>query len=152
MNTTHTYWNAGDGEPFKGVEINGYRNCMLIEVSQDTDDGTFPRVSDYTRYANGLENEGTSYFLNRSARRNKLKFKYDSFTVTRDSKFNNEAVIEFDEPITVVLANVGEETIVKKIKKMKGEFTHDWFWTRNGRQDKIANGFEIWFSIKEYLA
>jgi hypothetical protein len=35
---------------------------------------------------------------------------------------------------------------------MKGEFTHDWFWTRNGRQDKMANGFEIWFSIKEYLA
>jgi hypothetical protein len=34
---------------------------------------------------------------------------------------------------------------------MTGEFTHDWFWRNNGRQDKVANGFEIWFNIKECL-
>lgn len=41
--------------------------------------------------------------------------------------------------------------IIEKVKRIKGEFCHDWFWTRNGRQSKIANGYEIWFNVQEYL-
>ena len=152
MQTTPNYWSVTEGETFKGIEVNGYRDCMLIDVSCDTDDGTFPRVSDYTRFVNRLEEEGTAYFLNRCSRRKKLKFQYDTFTVTRENEYTAEAVIEFAEPITVVFGKVGDTTVTSTVKRLKGEFIHDWFWTRNGRQDKMANGFEVWFAIQEYLA
>ena len=37
---------------------------------------------------------------------------------------------------------------VRQKLKIKGEFTHDWFFNKKGRQDKIANGFEIWFEVQ----
>jgi hypothetical protein len=151
MKTTPNYWSLAEGELFRGIEILGHRDCMLIDMNQDTDDGTFPRVSDYVRYVNKLEAEGTAYFLNRCSLRKKLKFQYDTFTVTRESEHTAEAVIEFKEPITVVFGKVGDTEITSKIKRLRGEFIHDWFWTKSGRQEKVANGFEVWFAIKEYL-
>jgi len=72
-------------------------------------------------------------------------------TIVREKEYEDEAIVEFTEPIDVVLDYIGGEPVVKKVKKIKGEFTHDWFWIRGGRQDEIANGFEIWFNIEEYL-
>jgi hypothetical protein len=71
--------------------------------------------------------------------------------IIRDSKWDSEATLEFKEPIDVVIGKIGEKLIIEKVKKIRGEFQHDWFWTRNGRQDKIANGYEIWFVINSYL-
>ena len=71
--------------------------------------------------------------------------------ITRGRDWDTEATLEFKEPIEVVMGHVGETPTVVKVKKIKGEFTHDWFFRKSGRQDKIANGFEIWFEIKKYL-
>jgi len=153
METTHSIWRLLDGEgPLKGIKMDFGNNCILFEVSQDTDDGTYPTVASYTRDANALDNEGASHFLNRLTRKkDKTQIDYDGVKIIRDSKWSNDAVLEFKEPIDVVIGKIGEKPIIEKVKRISGEFTHDWFWSKHGRQDKIANGYEIWFVINSYL-
>ena len=154
METTHSIWGVFDKEgPFKGIKMDFGNNCMLFEVSQDTDDGTYPTVASYTRDANGLDEEGASHFINRLTRKkNKLEIEYDGVKIIRDSKWDNQAILEFKEPIEVVIGQIGDKPIIEKVTKIGGEFVHDWFWSKNGRQDKIANGYEIWFVIGKYIA
>lgn len=153
METAHSIWGVLDGDgPLKGIKMDFGNNCMLFEVSQDTDDGTYPTVASYTRDANGLDDEGASHFLNRLTRKkNKLEIEYDGVKIIRESRWDTKATLEFKEPIDVVIGQIGDKKIIEKVTKIEGEFDHDWFWTRNGRQDKIANGYEIWFKIESYL-
>jgi len=87
MKTTHSIWHIlDDGEVFEGVNISSsfIKNGMLFEISEDTDDGTFPRVSDYMRFANSLNSEGASYFLNRlTKKKNKLELDFCGVKITR---------------------------------------------------------------------
>jgi hypothetical protein len=155
MTTTHSIWEILDeGVTFEPVDLKSsfIKNAMLFEISQDTDDGTFPRVSDYTRFANSLDSEGTSYFINRlSRKKNKLELDFCGVKITRGSQWDCKAILEFPEPIDVIMGYVGEKAIIEKVKRIQGEFTHDWFFKKSGRQDKIANGFEIWFEVEKYL-
>ena len=156
METTHRIWDILDEGtlllPITLKYSNHIQDAILIDISQDSDDGIFPRVSDWTRFANKIDNDGIYRFLNGLTRKkNKLKIRYDRCTIIRDRDWEDEAVIEFDTPVKVVFGHVGDEPIIKEVKKIKGEFTHDWFWTKCGRQDKIANGIEVYFNIHEYL-
>jgi hypothetical protein len=155
MKTTHSIWHIlDDGEVFEGANISSsfIKNAMLFEISEDTDDGTFPRVSDYMRFANSLDSDGTSYFLNRlSRKKNKLELDFCGVKITRESQWDCKAILEFPEPIDVIMGHVGEKAIIEKVKRIQGDFTHDWFFRKSGRQDKIANGFEIWFEVEKYL-
>jgi hypothetical protein len=77
MKTTHTIWEILDEkvalEPFTCRQTH-IKDGILFETSEDTEDGTYPRVCDYMRFANSLDREGTSYFLNRLTRKkNKLQ-------------------------------------------------------------------------------
>lgn len=154
MKTTHSIWSLLDGDsPLKGTSTQFGRECILFEISQDTDDGCYPRLCDWMRHANSLDSEGTSHWLNRLTRKkNRLSIPYyGGVTIKRDSEWSTDAVLEFDSPIQVVMGMIGERPIIDEVKKIKGSFDHDWFFTRAGRQSKIANGYEIWFSIDEYL-
>ena len=155
MKTTHSIWGLLEDElplePLKGDGFN-IKNSMLIEISEDTDDGTYSRVSDYMRFANSLENSGASAFLNRCSRKkNKKVVDFMGAKIIRDADYRTAAIIEFTNPINVIIGHVGDRPIIEKVKKIKGEFTHEWFWKKNGRQNKIANGFEIWFNIEGYI-
>jgi hypothetical protein len=157
MDSTHTLWDViEEGKvlsPYTGANSSHIRKAILFEISEDTEDGTYPRVSDYTRLANQIENDGTSAWVNRLTRkRNKKTIEFYGCKIERSADYQDEAIIEFATPIPVVFGYVGDEPIIKEVSKIKGEFTHDWFWMKNGRQDKIANGFEIWFNIKEFLS
>ena len=151
--TTHTLWGILDGDgPFKGIKTDFGSNCMLIEVSQDTDDGTYPRLCDWMRAANSLYKDGASSFLNRLTRKkNKLEIDFEGVKIIRTAKWESRAQLEFKEPIPVVVGKIGERSIIEKVKRIRGEFEHDWFWTKSGRQSEIANGYEIWFRVDEYL-
>ncbi|CAB4175101.1 hypothetical protein UFOVP972_112 [uncultured Caudovirales phage] len=154
METTHSIWGLLDGDgPLKGIKTSIGTNCILFEISQDTDDGTYPTVASYTRDANRLDEEGASHFLNKLTRKkDKTQLDYDGVKIIRDSKWDSEATLEFKEPIDVVLGFDGDRPMMVKVKKIRGEFHHEFFWTRNGRQDRIANGYEIWFVIGNYIA
>jgi hypothetical protein len=154
METTHSIWGLLDGDgPLKGIKMDFGNNCMLFEVSQDTDDGTYPTVASYTRDAHRLDEEGASHFLNKLTRKkDKTQLEYYGVKIIRDSKWDSEATLEFKEPIDVVLGFDGDQPMMIKVKKIRGEFHHEFFWTKNGRQDRIANGYEIWFVIGNYIA
>jgi hypothetical protein len=156
MKTSHSLWHIiDDGEVLEPVKssCSSIARGILFEISQDSDDGTFPRVSDYTRFVNKLEEEGTSYFLNRCTRkRNKLKIDFMGVTIIREKDWDDRAILEFEKPIQVAMGKIGDELVIREVKRIRGEFNHDYFWVNNGRQDKMANGFEIWFNIHEYLA
>jgi hypothetical protein len=157
METTHTLWEIIEEEkvlsPYTGSNSSHITNGILFEISEDNEDGTYPRVSDYTRLANQINNDGTYAWVNRLTRkRNKKTIEFYGCKIERSADYQDEATIEFETPIKVIFGYIGEEPIIKEVKKIKGEFTHDWFWMKNGRQNKIANGFEIWFNIKEFLS
>lgn len=156
METSSQLWEIIEAdkvlEPITLKHSHHIKNAVLFEITDDQEDGTYPRVSDWTRFANSVDSEGASAWINRlSRKKNKSEIEYWGCKIVRDSKWSDRAVIEFKEPVKVVFGRVGDEPIVKQVKKISGEFTHDWFWMKSGRQDKIANGVEIWFNIEEYL-
>jgi hypothetical protein len=157
METTRSLWEVIEDEkvldPYTGNHSSHIKNAILFEMSDDCEDGTYPRVCDYTRLANKIDADGTSAWVNRlSRKKNKKTIEYYGCKIQREADYEDNAIIEFAKPIKVIFGYIGEDPIIKEVNKVKGEFTHDWFWMKNGRQDKIANGFEVWFNITEYLA
>jgi hypothetical protein len=153
METAHSIWEVvEDGLPFKGVDQFG-KPSMLFEISEDTDDGTFPTVAGWKKYINKLDSDGASFFLNRLTRKkDKTQIEYyGGVTIIREKEWSDEAIIEFKEPITVVFGTVGDTEITAKVTRLKGEFDLDFFFKKSGRQQEMANGFEIWFKVNEYL-
>ena len=154
METAHSIWEVTDMKlPFKGVKFLECGNAMLFDIHEDTDDGTYERVADWKRFVNKLDNEGTSFFINKLATNKRKKTMIEAYDVTifRKHDWDTEATIEFKEPITVVIGKVGDVEITAEVKRIRGEFDHDYFFKRNGRQQELANGFEIWFKVNEYL-
>jgi len=153
---SHVVWNiVEDKEVFEPIKsVNGVTGTyMLMEMIEDSHDGTFPRVSDYTRLANRIDKEGISEYLTwiSTKKSKKLVSNTGYCTIERTSKFSNEAVIKFETPIKMCFGVVNGEQIIQEIDQIKGEFDHEWFWMKNGRQDKIANGFEVYFNCKNFV-
>jgi hypothetical protein len=128
------------------------KSAILFKTSSDNEDGTYPRVCDYTRFANKLYSDGASFWINSlTKKKNKLNIEFCGCKIIRSADYYTDAILEFPKIIPVFLGYNEEEPIFKQVKKIRGEFKHDWFWTLNPRQEKKTNGFEIWFNIKEFL-
>jgi hypothetical protein len=133
-------------------KVNGVSG-KFIEFGRcaDDEDGIFPRVSDYIRLINRMDDIGTSAFLTWIGN-SKLKFDSGYCKVIRDSKWSDKATLIFETPIKVCFGVVGDEPIIKEVTEIYGEFTHEWFFYRNGgRQQDKANGFTIYFDIERYI-
>jgi hypothetical protein len=152
MNTVHTIWEVvEDGIAFEGASFCN-KPSMLIEINEDTDDGIFPTVRGWKTYLTKLDDNGTAFFLNRLTRKkDKRLIEAYGVTIHRENEWTTEATIEFKEPITVVMGRVGETVVAAQVSKVRGDFDHDYFFKKSGRQQDIANGFEIWFKVSEYL-
>jgi len=151
LKPTHTIWDIMDEDGYflKPLDKD---NGILMEVSDDGEDGTYPRPSDYVRCVNSLDKEGTSYWLNRTAgKKNKLDFKFCGINIIRGNKWDDEAILEFPESIPYCFGMIGSEPVIRKVKKLEGTFEHEYYWRKNGRQNKVANGFEIWFNINKII-
>jgi hypothetical protein len=136
--------------PFANISMHSPKTLEYDRMDEYYD-GIFPRVSDYTRQANKMDSEGVTAFLNWNTPKHKrCSFHNGYCTVTRESEWDNEATLTFDKPIQVVFGYVGEEPVIKEVTQIKGEFFFEWFWLKNGRQDKMANGFEIYFNCKSF--
>lgn len=154
METTHSIWEVTDMElPFKGIKFMESQNAMLFDIHEDTDDGTYEKVADWKRMVKKLDSDGTSFFLNQLARGKRKKTLIEAYDVTifRKNDWDTDAIIEFKEPIIVHIGKVGDTDITAAVKRVRGEFDHDYFFKKNGRQQEFANGFEIWFKVNEYL-
>lgn len=154
METTHSIWEVTDMQmPFKGIKFMESQNAMLFDIHEDTDDGTYEKVADWKRMVKKLDSDGTSFFLNQLARGKRKKTLIEAYDVTifRKNDWDTDAIIEFKEPIIVHIGKVGDTDITAAVKRVRGEFDHDYFFKKNGRQQEFANGFEIWFKVNEYL-
>lgn len=135
-------------EPLKSVnQIQG--NFLSVDLESDDYDGTFPRVSDWTRLVNKIDSEGASAFLTWLGG-SKLKFDLDTCTVVRESKYSDKATLLFKNPIKVIIGHLNNEPITIDVNKIVGEFTYEWSCSKRGRQDKVANICELFFDCKEY--
>jgi hypothetical protein len=155
ISKSSTIWEINDGEAFDPIKSihNGATTGMLMlwDVHEDSDDGTFPRVSDWTRLCNRISNSGVSEYLTWiSNKKGNLVAKTYYGTIERTAKYSNEAVITLSKPIQVIFGEVNGEPIIKEVDKIHGEFHCDWYWRQNGRQDKYANGLEIFFNCKKF--
>jgi hypothetical protein len=154
METAHSIWEVTDMEmPFKGIKFMESQNAMLFDIHEDTDDGTYEKVADWKRFVKKLDSDGTSFFLNQLAKGKRKKTLIEAYDVTifRKNDWDTDAIIEFKEPIIVHIGKVGDTDITAAVKRIRGEFDHDYFFKKNGRQQEFANGLEIWFKVNEYL-
>lgn len=123
---------------------------MLFETTEDTEDGTFPEVAEYVSLVKEMDDEGTNAFLNWHGGQ-ELEFDNGYCKVSRKSKHNTTATLVFSKPIEIVVAELNGEPVTIKANKITGEFTHEWYWFKNnGRQDKVANGFNVWFDCQKF--
>ena len=155
---THTIWGIEDGEILEPKELKlrtDINKGILFESSEDSDDGTYPLIMHYVSLVNKIDKDNSSVWLNKIANslstKNRLDIDYGVCRIVRKTTYDTKAILIFKEPIDVLITKIGEKNIIEKVSEIQGEFTHDYFWTRNGRQSKIANGFEIWFNIKKFL-
>ena len=157
METTHSIWGVEDNEVLKPMNLNNTNiiNSILFESSSDDEDGTYPLVMHYTNLINKIDSEGTNAWLNRlvstSRRIDFLNIDYGICEIIRESKYANDAIIKFKNPIKIQIELIGETPVIIEVSEISGQFIHEYYWTRKGRQNKVANGFEIWFNIKKYL-
>lgn len=138
-------------EPLKRVNsISG--KWMQVERYADDEDGTFPRVSDYIRLINKIEEEGVTALLRRMAgEKNPLKIDIGYCKIVRQSKHDSGATLIFKEPINIVFGKVGEDYVTRLANHITGTFEIEWFWMKGiRRQDKYANGFELYFDCKSF--
>jgi len=152
--TTHSIWGIEDGEILKPIDLNnnsGIKQGILFESSSDDEDGTYPLVMHYVTLANKMDNEGVYVWLNRLSNKNKLDIDFGICRILRKNQYDSKAKLIFKEPIEILLTTISDRQIIEKVTEIEGEFTFDWYWIKNGRQNKIANGFEIWFNIEKYL-
>jgi hypothetical protein len=156
--TTHSIWGVEDGEILVPVELKNRSDIdkgILFESSDDNEDGTYPLVMHYVTLVNNIDKNGVSVWLNKLSKPKEsnyhLNINYGICRIIRESKYDSKATLIFNEPIEILLETIGDRKIIEKVSEIKGEFTYDWYWTKNGRQKKIANGFEIWFNIEKYL-
>ena len=126
-------------------------DLIIFDWIEDTFDGIFTRVSDFKRLINRMDTYGVCEFLTWiSKRNNKILADTGYCIIKRENKWDAEAEIIFKEPIEVIFAKVNDQPITGKVDRIKGEFSFEWFWLKNGRQKEVANAFEVYFQCNEY--
>jgi hypothetical protein len=150
MQTTNSIWAAlDDNLPLELFSINGEANSITIDMSEDTDDGIYPTAASWKRVLTGMDKEGTSYWVNRLTRKkDKCRINLEDYTITRDQPWHESAVIEFARPIQVVLNRIGDKTYTAPVKKIRGRFNHEYWFSRNS---EMATRFDIYFVVEQYM-
>lgn len=125
---------------------------LSVEYMDDMEDGTFPRVSDWTRLVNRIDKYGVSEYLTWASRdKNKLIIDLGHCKIIRDSKTSDSGTIIFEKPIQVIVATLNNEPVTISANQIEGSFTFEWLWSKKGRQDITANAIEIYFNCKNFI-
>lgn len=152
METSYKLWSIIDDKsvfkPLEEIYQHQLGKFMLIDQHEDTDDGTFSRVNTYTRLVKRIDNDTSNYLTWLMS--SKMKIGLDGSILRRVDKHTAKVSLIFDEPINVVFGYVSDEPIIKEVTQINGEIYIDWFWRKNGRQNKYANGFEVYLDCEKF--
>ena len=126
------------------------RRTLFIDTTEDSDDGTWLRVSDYKRFCNKVDDGDTKAIQNFLIGGKRKKCDYGEFIL--EKKNDDEIIVNFKSPVKALFGYVGEEPIVKEVTKLEGKIHWDFFFRRNGRQSDIANGIEFYLEEVKFVA
>lgn len=105
-------------------------------------EGNLERVSDWMRLINKLNNHDTTPILRMITGDNKTS-DWDYFTVSRtDIEYSEDGfLIEFKEPIQVVVAEIKDYYIIVDVTKLKGEIHWEWSYYGPDNSSNNINGY-----------
>ena len=148
--TNHIHTLAEGGNQILELKNNSYNKGLLyLDTTEDSDDGTWLRVSDYKRFCNKVNDGDTEAIQNFLIGGKRKKCDYGEFVM--EKKGYDEIIVTFKSPIKALFGYVGEEQIVKDVTKLEGRIHWDFFFRRNGRQEEIANGIEFYLEDAKFL-
>ena len=127
----------------------GKADRVYIDQTEDSDDGTWLRVSDYTRFCNKVDEGDTRAIQNFLVGGKRTKCDWGHFILEKDS--DDGLIVTFKSPTKVHFGHIGEKPILEEVTKLRGKISYEFFWSRNGRQDKIANGIEFFLEDVEFI-
>lgn len=156
-NTTSCIYNLDDNllEPAKGYYKD--RDRIYIDTTEDGDDGTWSRVSDYVKFCNKVDNRDYRAVQNFLVGKRK-KLDCGEFILSKETiQYADGLMIEFKKPQKVVFGSYTKDNktvlVTEEIKAVKGKLSHDFYYFKNtGRQDKIANGIELFIEELEFIS
>ncbi len=113
-------------------------NRINFEVLDDTMDGCFARVCDWTRFANRINNNWIDEWF-------KKNWKYYEW-ITKVEQINNSTRFKiYTKNVKWFFATIGDKQLIESINGFTADINFEWYWTKNGRQNKIANWIDIYF-------
>lgn len=126
-------------------------NCIIIETHHDSDNGTFPKVSNYVKFYNKVTNDGIEHWL-KSLMTNSCVIQGEGYKFTLANKWDTSAILKFDKPIKVCFGKIGDKLVIDEVSEIKGHFEYDTWWLKNGAQNKLPNVMQLLFQIEEYIS
>lgn len=102
-------------------------------------DGVFPRVNEWTRFANKIEKDGINWWFERNAKY------FNGIKKVEKIWYGDKYKITFVNPLPIIFGMVWTEQVIKNANGVNVTVSYDWYWNKNWRQDKIANGIQIQF-------
>lgn len=154
MKTTSSLFNIED-EDIILKPITGYSkiyNRIYINFTEDLEDGTWLRVSDYIRFYNKVKDFNYKSIQNFLIGKRK-SYDYGDFVLSKEG--SEKLKITFKEPkeiiITEIIKNGNHVPIFEKVKSIVGLICWEFYYIDKGRQDKVPNGIELFIEDLEYF-
>lgn len=131
-------------EEWEILDIRNWKKVFLTSYD-DQEYWTFPRVNEWVKFANKIDKEWVELYLK--------KF-YKNFWISKieDTDEWNCFKLTFKNPLKVCVSSIWERLIIENVKEVKIELNYEWYWTKNWRQNKIANWIDILCDFKELLS
>lgn len=100
----------------------------------------FERKSDWMRFVNKLNNYDETP-IKRIATGDKKSCDWGGVTISRENiEFSEDGfLLEYDEPVKVILETIGENFVFVEAKKLRGKITWEWHHYRNEMHADLGN-------------
>ena len=120
------------------------KDRLLLDIIEFGEIG-FERKSDWVRFCNKLNSYNITPLRRRTIGDKKEGFYYANI------KFDySNVTISFENPISVVFGEIGNEYVISKVKEIKGLISWEWFYSKNNELE-IANICEVFLTDIKFL-
>lgn len=140
IETTNSIMNAVEtGEILKFRKANdSQKRALFLQVVEFGEIG-YERKSDWMRLVNKL-NSYDETPIKRMITGDKKSLDWGGVVISRtDITYSEDGfLLEFTEPVELLIETMGEKAIVIRVSKLKGEITYEWFH-RNSHNEELGN-------------
>ncbi len=113
---------------------------ITLEYFASDMDGCFPRINEWTRFINNIENKGIDWWFEKN-------YKYYEIKAINEIGYLKYE-IEFKESIDCLVATIWDKQIIEPVNTMLIEINYEcWF----SGLDNLASSIEIYFKILKLI-